>query len=137
MNLLREIKQNTQKLKQKILIIYLALKDKRTPIFAKIIIGLTISYALSPIDLIPDFIPVLGFIDDLIILPLMIFISYKLIPNEILEDCRIKVHTDFNMNKKLGVFAEIIIILIWITLAGIILFKVFKLELPVNRTIDS
>jgi uncharacterized membrane protein YkvA (DUF1232 family) len=68
--------------------LYLVYKRKDVPIIAKIIIMITIAYALSPIDLIPDFIPILGYLDDLIILPFFIYISLKLIPREIMEECR-------------------------------------------------
>jgi len=64
-------KERAQKLKSDIPAIFLALKDKDTPIIAKILAAVTVAYALSPIDLIPDFIPVLGYLDDLIILPAM------------------------------------------------------------------
>lgn len=104
----------------------MALKDKRTPIIAKLIIGLTISYALSPVDLIPDFIPVLGYIDDLIILPVMIIISIKLIPKQVLDDCRERVTNDIKLNKRLGIFSAIVIVLIWILLTVLIIYKIIK-----------
>ncbi|MHB9055249.1 MAG: YkvA family protein [Paludibacteraceae bacterium] len=88
-------------------------------------IVLTISYAFSPIDLIPDlipdFIPILGYLDDLIILPLMITVSIKLIPKEVLTECRIKAKGDIQMNKKLGIYSAIIIILMWISVIVLIL----------------
>jgi uncharacterized membrane protein YkvA (DUF1232 family) len=62
--------------------------DKDVPITAKIIIIIAIIYALSPIDLIPDFIPVLGYLDDLLILPVLIYVSIKIIPKNILEECK-------------------------------------------------
>ena len=118
----KNIKQQAKKLKLEVSTLALALKDRRTPIVAKIMIALTISYALSPVDLIPDFIPVLGYIDDLIILPLMIFISLKLIPKSILDECREKVKNDSELNKKSGIFAAIVIVLIWLGLTGSIIF---------------
>lgn len=66
----------------------IAYADKRTPLTAKILIGLTIGYLLSPIDLIPDFIPIIGFLDDLIIVPLLISLSIKLIPIKVLTEAR-------------------------------------------------
>ena len=68
----------------------LAYKDDRTPWYAKAIIGLAIGYALSPIDLIPDFIPLIGQLDDLIILPILAWISFKLIPKGVIDDCKQK-----------------------------------------------
>ena len=67
---------------------FLALKKTETPVLAKICAGATIIYALSPIDLVPDFIPVLGYLDDLIILPALVALAVKLIPHEVLEQCR-------------------------------------------------
>ena len=70
--------------------LYLAYRDPRTPWYARVAAILVIAYALSPIDLIPDFIPVLGYLDDLIILPLGIFFAMKLIPAEIMVSAREK-----------------------------------------------
>ncbi len=68
----------------------LVLGDKRTPRMAKFLLGLAVAYALSPIDLIPDFIPVIGYLDDLVILPFLFVLAIKLIPKNIIEECRIK-----------------------------------------------
>ena len=102
---------------------YLSMRDSRTPLLAKIMIFITISYAFSPIDLIPDFIPVLGYLDDLIILPLLIAASIRLIPNEVLTECRIKAKENIRVNKKAGIYAAIIIILLWI---GVIIALITK-----------
>jgi uncharacterized membrane protein YkvA (DUF1232 family) len=82
------LKERSIKLKTDIPAIYLALKKKETPLSAKICAGVTIVYTLSPIDLIPDFIPVLGYLDDLIILPPLVALTVKLIPHEVFEQCR-------------------------------------------------
>lgn len=79
------LKDKINKLKNYIAALFLALKNKKTPWYAKIMAGITVGYALSPIDLIPDFIPILGYLDDIIILPIFIFISIKLIPKDIME----------------------------------------------------
>lgn len=81
------LKERAVKLKKDLPAIYLALKHKETPWFAKALASLTIVYALSPIDIIPDFIPVLGYWDDLIILPLLAAITIKLIPEAIMIEC--------------------------------------------------
>ena len=82
-----KMKEKLGKLKRKIPVIYLALKKKQTPWYAKVLAGLTIAYALSPIDLIPDFIPVLGYLDDVILLPLLLALTVKAIPAKVFEEC--------------------------------------------------
>ena len=119
------LKDKAIRLRNEIFALSLALKDKRTPFYAKILIGLTISYALSPIDLIPDFIPVLGYLDDMIILPLMITLSIKLIPEYVLIECRDRVKDNYNINKRIGLPSAIMIILIWIACFGLLVFRLF------------
>lgn len=121
MSLFSKIRLRAKQLKQEVIVLSLAFKDKRTPFIAKLLIGLTISYALSPVDLIPDFIPVLGYVDDLIILPLMVVVSLKLIPKSVIEDCRKRVNSNIRLNKKAGMFSAIAIVLVWILLAGILI----------------
>lgn len=82
------LKERGEKLKTDIPAIFVALKKKETPLAAKILAGATIVYALSPIDLIPDFIPVIGYLDDLIILPILIALTIKLIPKEVFSACQ-------------------------------------------------
>src|SRR6187200_2175776 len=77
MQLFQKLKTQAQHLKAEINVLMLAYRDDRTPLKAKILVGVTIGYLLSPIDLIPDFIPILGAIDDLVIVPLLIAISKK------------------------------------------------------------
>lgn len=68
--------------------VFLALKDTQTPLLSKVLAGLTLAYALSPIDLIPDFVPVLGYLDDVLLLPGLIALTVKLIPSEVWRRCR-------------------------------------------------
>ena len=84
------LKERASWLKTDIPALFLALKYKRTPLPAKIIAGITVAYALSPVDLIPDFIPVLGYLDDVLLLPGLVALTLRLIPKEVLTECRIK-----------------------------------------------
>ena len=77
------IRERAKELKTDIPAVYIALKDKETPTIAKILAGITVGYALSPIDLIPDFIPVLGYLDDVIVLPTLVTLTIKRIPNDV------------------------------------------------------
>jgi uncharacterized membrane protein YkvA (DUF1232 family) len=87
--ILRKFKSKAAALKLDIFVLYLAARDPRTPWAAKAIVACIVAYALSPIDLIPDPIPVLGYVDDLILLPLGIYLALKIIPREVLADCRV------------------------------------------------
>ena len=110
-----QLKQKAKQLKKEILALYYAYQDPKLPILPKILIISTVAYALSPIDLIPDFIPVLGYLDDLIVLPLMISLSLKLIPTDIMESSREKAENNYQRlkpNKLVGT----IFIIIWIIL---------------------
>jgi len=78
-------------LKTELKVYRLVMKDSRTPFAAKILLGAAIGYALSPIDIIPDFIPIIGRLDDIIIVPGLVFMALKLIPKELIEECREKV----------------------------------------------
>ncbi len=86
--MLEELKERAHQLKGETYALYLAARDPRTPWYAKLFVAGIVAYALSPIDLIPDFVPVLGYVDDLILLPLGIALAIKLIPPSVLADSR-------------------------------------------------
>lgn len=118
------IKQKFKKIKKEIGALYLAYKRPDVPFYAKLVSILVVGYALSPIDLIPDFIPVLGYLDDLIIIPLSINFAIKLIPNDIMNECRQQSENIFNEGKPKNWVAGCIIICIWIILFSYILIKI-------------
>lgn len=107
------LKEKAKEIKLLIPALFIALKKKETPISAKIFAGITIGYALSPIDLIPDFIPVLGYLDDLIILPLLASLAIRLIPKEILDACKEEAAGLWNNGKPKKWYYAVPIILIW------------------------
>ena len=74
--------------KREVRAVYLAMRDPRTPWYARLLAGAVVAYAFSPIDLIPDPIPVLGYLDDLVLLPLGIALALKLIPAQVMAECR-------------------------------------------------
>ena len=119
------LKERAKKLKTDIPAIFLALKDKETPIIAKIFAGITVAYALSPIDLIPDFIPVLGYLDDVILLPAFVALTIKFIPNDILEKNRKLSEGMWENGKPKKWYYAILIVLIWILIVIWILKCIF------------
>ncbi|TXF74835.1 YkvA family protein [Chryseobacterium sp.] len=112
MQLLKKIKEKAKKLKTELVVLHLAYQHPETPWIPKALIVLIIGYALSPIDLIPDFIPIIGLLDDLILLPLGIYWTIQLIPKNIITESRIKAIT-YNWNNDKNLKAGFIIVLIW------------------------
>ena len=128
-------KAKAKQLKTEIVALYLASKHPGTPWYAKVLAALIIGYALSPIDLIPDFIPVAGYLDDLIIIPAGIALLIKMIPRDVLEECRAKAQSDLLSNKSKNWVAAVIIVLIWLlaiylvlSLLGPIIFEAARVE---------
>lgn len=121
--LIEEIKKWAKKLKSDIATLYLAYKHKLTPWYAKVVVIITVGYALSPIDIIPDFIPILGFVDDAILLPAFIWLSLKLIPKEVIVHCREEAEGIFLNGKPKNYIAGGVIILIWLLIIAIVLIK--------------
>ena len=115
-----KLTDRTQKLKTDIPAVFLALKEKRTPWYAKIIAAVVVVYALSPIDLIPDFIPVLGYLDDLIILPALITWCVKCIPDEVFADCRRRAEGMWGGGKPEKWYYAVPFVLIWLAVIALI-----------------
>lgn len=111
------------KLKNNIAMLYLAYRDGRTPWYAKAIAIITVGYALSPVDLIPDFIPILGYLDDAIVLPGLIYICLKLIPKEVKDECGEKAKETFINGRPKSYIAGTLIIIIWICIIYFIIMK--------------
>ncbi len=88
MKIIDYAKSYAKKIKRELPVLYLAMKHKDTPWYAKLLALITVGYALSPIDLIPDFIPILGYLDDLVLIPLLMTLTIKLIPQKVIEMCR-------------------------------------------------
>jgi uncharacterized membrane protein YkvA (DUF1232 family) len=119
-------KTKSKQLKSEIVALYLAYKHPRTPWYAKALAALIIGYALSPIDLIPDFIPVLGYLDDLILVPAGIALLIKIIPGDVLEECRTKAQSDPLNRKPRNWVAAVIIVLVWL----LVIYLAFSLVGP-------
>ena len=109
-------KQQVRKLKKETYAIYLACKDSRVPWYARALAAVVVAYALSPIDLIPDIIPVIGYLDDLILVPLGIALVLKMIPPPVLAECREKAETAMSQTTPTSWIAAVVIVAIWLLL---------------------
>jgi len=125
MSRLASFKEHVRSLKRDTLAIWYAAKDKRTPWYARALAVLVAAYALSPIDLIPDFIPVLGYLDDLVLIPAGIALTLKLIPAEVMADARVK--AEISLTKPVTWWMTVLIILVWIGLLALVAWLVLPL----------
>ena len=114
------MREKAKRIKANIPAVFLALKDTRTPFPAKLLAAVTIGYALSPIDLIPDFIPVLGYLDDVILLPALIALTMKLIPEDIWEECKQKSENLWQDGKPKKWYYAIPIVLFWVLIIWLV-----------------
>lgn len=113
--LLARIRLWARAVKTDVVALYLAARDPRVPLLAKLVAGLVAAYALSPIDLIPDFIPVLGYLDDVILVPLGILLAVRLIPPALMEELRAEARG--RLGRPTSRATALVIILLWIALA--------------------
>lgn len=120
----KDIKEKANEIKKKLTILYLAFKHPKTPWYAKILIISVIAYALSPIDLIPDFIPVIGYLDDLLLIPFGITLSIKIIPKEVMRECEENNNNLLDM-KSIGIYGAISVVIIWILIIYLLIRKVY------------
>jgi len=112
-------KTKAKLLKVEVYALYLAYQDPRTPWYAKVTAAIVAGYAFSPIDLIPDPIPILGYLDDLVLLPLGVLLAVKLIPPQVLQDCRAQAQVLMAAGKPINKVAAMVIVLIWLAAAVI------------------
>lgn len=125
--MLKKIKAWAKRLKRQIFILYYACKDDRVPWYAKVFIACVVAYAFSPIDLIPDFIPILGYLDDVILLPIGIMLALKMIPKDILSECEVKAKELEGKSKPRNWIAGSIIVLIWGVITVGVIMKIYQL----------
>jgi uncharacterized membrane protein YkvA (DUF1232 family) len=118
-SMIARLKERASALNREVYALYIAGRDPRVPWYARIFMGLVLAYALSPIDLIPDFIPVLGYLDDLVIVPLGIAISLKMIPAQVMTEARKKAAEAFRQGKPSSRAGAILIILIWVIMLAV------------------
>jgi uncharacterized membrane protein YkvA (DUF1232 family) len=112
-------KERVRRLRSETYALYLAARDPRTPWYAKLFVAGVVAYALSPIDLIPDFVPVLGLLDDLVLVPLGIAAAIRMIPRDVLAECRARAQAAEAGGKPASRAAAAVIIAIWVLLAAL------------------
>ena len=122
-----KIKAWAKNLKRQIFILYFAYKDERVPWYAKLFTICVVAYAFSPIDLIPDFIPILGYLDDVIIVPLGIMFALKMIPKNVLSNCEVKAEEMMKNGKPKNWIVGSLILLMWSLFILWFIVKVYQL----------
>ena len=116
------LKDRAATLKRDIPAVFLALREKDTPVAAKLTAALTVAYALSPIDLIPDFIPVLGYLDDILLLPSLVAVTVRLIPPEVMSRCREQAEGLWQEGRPRRWYYALPILLLW----GLLLYWIIR-----------
>jgi uncharacterized membrane protein YkvA (DUF1232 family) len=123
----RSLERRASKLKRQLWALFLAWKDPATPALAKVVIAVAVAYAVSPIDLIPDFIPVLGQLDDLVLLPLLVALAIRLIPPEVAERTRREAWKHLESGDRFktpaGTIASVVFVVLWLVLIACIISR--------------
>ena len=126
MAFLTGLKQRARLLKAETFALYLAARHPDTPWYAKLLVAGAAAYAFSPIDLIPDFVPVLGYVDDLILIPLGIALAIKMIPPSVLAECRARARKVMSNGKPVGRVAAVVIVVIWSVSAALCIVWLYE-----------
>lgn len=122
---IKYIKSKAQELKKKLIMLYLATKHPASPWYTKWFILLILAYALSPIDLIPDVVPVIGLLDDLLLLPFGIWLALKMIPKHVKKECAEEAR-NYNWKKKKNFIFAIFTILLWMIVVILLLLRYLR-----------
>lgn len=122
MALAEDLRRRARALKSDTYALYLAARHPGTPWYAKVLAAAVAAYAFSPIDLIPDFVPVLGYLDDLIIVPLGIAASIRLVPESVMSECRTRAAQALEGDKPVSRTAAVIVVAMWLAAAVLILY---------------
>jgi uncharacterized membrane protein YkvA (DUF1232 family) len=120
-------KQRARELQTEVYAMYLAYRDPRVPWYARIFAACVVAYAFSPIDLIPDPIPILGYLDDLMLVPLGVWLARRMIPPAVLAECRDQARDVMKQGKPVSRAAAAVIIAIWLCLAAVAVAFIMRL----------
>lgn len=124
--LITTVKNRARALKREAYALYIAARDPRVPWYAKAFLALVLAYAFSPIDLIPDFVPVLGYLDDLVIIPLCIIIALKMIPPEVMVEARRQSEEFLQQGKPISRAGAIMVVAIWLVILIAIVWAIVQ-----------
>ena len=119
MKFIERLKRWARRLKAEVYALYLAYRDPRVPLHARIFAAVVVGYAFSPLDLIPDPIPVLGYLDDVILIPLGVALAIRMIPAPVLAECREKAKTAAEEGRPVNRAAAVVVVVVWISLAAL------------------
>ena len=125
--MLGQLKKQARHLRVETFALYLAARHQGTPWYAKLFVAGVVAYAFSPIDLIPDFVPILGYLDDLVLIPLGVTVAMKMIPPAVMSECRVRAQEIITHGKPISRVAGVVIVLIWVTLAALCAMWVYEL----------
>lgn len=120
MRALDKLKRWAKRLKAEVYALYLAYRDTRVPLYARVFAAIVVGYAFSPIDLIPDPIPLLGYLDDLVLVPLGVWLAVRMIPDEVLAEKRIEAREA--SEKPVGRAAAVVVVCVWVALAALAVY---------------
>ena len=126
MTLLDDLKRRARLLKRDTYALYLAARHPSTPWYAKAVAAGVAAYAFSPIDLIPDFIPVIGYLDDLIIVPAGIALAVRMVPDDVLAECRARAAEVAGDKRPVSIAAGVVIVAVWVVLAGLFVLWIVR-----------
>jgi uncharacterized membrane protein YkvA (DUF1232 family) len=124
---IKKLQEKAASLKKEAYALYIAARDPRVPWYAKAFLGLVLAYAFSPIDLIPDFIPVLGYLDDLILIPLGITLSLKMIPAQVMLDARKQAEEALLHGKPISRAGALLMISIWLIVLAVFVWFMIRM----------
>ena len=124
---MERLKEWASKVRPETYALYLAYKDPRTPWYAKAFVAVVVGYAFSPIDLIPDFIPVLGYLDDLLLVPVGIWLARKMIPPDVLVECRERAAEEQTSGKPISRVAGAVVVAIWLIVLAMVALIVVRM----------
>jgi uncharacterized membrane protein YkvA (DUF1232 family) len=127
LKLIEHLKAWAGRLKTELYALYLAYRDPRVPLYTRVFAALVVGYAFSPIDLIPDPIPVLGYLDDLVLIPLGIALAIRMIPDPVLAECRERAHRAARESKLVNRVAAAVVVAVWLTLAALAIYFTVRL----------